>query len=77
MKKSMSVNSLMKHMRANHGMEDLRGSSRKILLRNMGYFHGYKGFRFARKPQNALSIPSFGTLMDEYRQDSCALSDSP
>ena len=70
MKKSMSVNSLMKHMRANHGMEDLRGSSRKILLRNMGYFHGYKGFRFARKPQNALSIPSSGTLMDVYSFDS-------
>lgn len=51
MKKGMSINSLMKHMRTNHGMEDLRGSDRKILLRNMGYFHGYKGFRFVRKPK--------------------------
>ena len=59
MKKGMSINSLMKHMRTNHGMEDLRGSDRKILLRNMGYFHGYKGFRFVRKPKNALPLPSF------------------
>ena len=70
MKKGMSINSLMKHMRTNHGMEDLRGSDRKILLRNMGYFHGYKGFRFVRKPKNALPLPSFGALMDIYGFDS-------
>lgn len=32
MKKGTSINSLMKHMRTNYGMEDLRGSDRKILL---------------------------------------------
>lgn len=70
MKKGMSINSLMKHMRTNHGMEDLRGSDRKILLRNMGYFHGYKGFRFVRKPKNAIPLPSFDALMDIYGFDS-------
>lgn len=70
MKKSMGINSLMKHMRQAHGMADLRGSDKKILLRNMGYFHGYKGFRFARKPQDKLALPSFKALVDLYDFDS-------
>mgnify|MGYP005901801507 CR=1 FL=1 len=39
-----SLNGLMRHLR-NQGI-DIRGTTDKRLLRNSGYFHGYKGYRF-------------------------------
>lgn len=38
MKKGMSINSLMKHMRTNHGMEDLRGERQKDTAEKHGLF---------------------------------------
>ena len=43
-----SLNVLMRHLR-NQGI-DIRGTTDKRLLRNSGYFHGYKGYRFFRQP---------------------------
>lgn len=51
MKKGMSINSLMKHMRTNHGMEDLRGSDRKILLRNMAISMAIKASGLSESPK--------------------------
>ena len=45
---------LMKHLRDDHGMKDLYGSSRKIRLRNMGYFHGYKCYPYILRPDAKL-----------------------
>lgn len=36
----------------------------------MGYFHGFKGYRFVRKPNNDLSLSSFKDLTDIYNFDS-------
>ncbi len=58
MKEAWDLNKLMKHLREDHGFSDLRGSADKLRLRNMGYFHGYKGLRFARKPNNPLALSS-------------------
>ena len=43
-----SLNGLMRHLR-NQGI-DIRGTTDKRLLRNSGYFHGYKGYRFFKQP---------------------------
>lgn len=75
MKKGMSINSLMKHMRTNHGMEDLRGSDRKILLRNMGYFLAIKASGLSESPKTLYpslrSMPSWtytGSIPPSRRQ---------
>ena len=47
-----SLNGLMRHLR-NQGI-DIRGTTDKRLLRNSGYFHGYKGYRFFKQPTNRL-----------------------
>src|SRR5699024_4589296 len=41
-----TINSLMAYLRDRKNI-DIRGSSHKRKLRNMGYYHGYKGYRFA------------------------------
>lgn len=70
MKRSLDINQLMKHLREQHGMTDLYGSDRKVRLRNMGYFHGYKGYRFIRKPGNEMPLSSFSDLEVIYKFDS-------
>lgn len=44
-KKPKSINALMAYMRDEKGLS-ISGSSDKKKLRYMGYFHGYKGYRF-------------------------------
>ena len=42
-----SINSLMAHLR-DEKLIDIRGSLHKRKLRNLGYYHGYKGYRFIK-----------------------------
>ena len=51
-------NSLMKHLR-DSGI-DINGSAQKRRLKNIGYYHGYKGYRFAGNAANRLS--TYGLL---------------
>lgn len=69
MRKALSTDKLMKHLREQHGFDDLWGSGRKRRLRNMGYFHGYKGFRFVRKSEDRIPLSSFAELESIYRFD--------
>lgn len=50
------IDGLMKHLRDNHNIA-IKGSSQKRKLRNIGYYHGYKGYRFIYKSGNKVSIP--------------------
>lgn len=61
-----TLNSLMKHLRAN-GV-DISGSAQKRKLKNLGYYHGYKGYRFADTAGNRLDITSFNdvVLLNEF-----------
>lgn len=45
MKKGKSINGLMKHIRVQHKIK-ISGSKDKKLLLSMGYYHGYKGYKF-------------------------------
>jgi hypothetical protein len=38
-------------------------------LRNMGYYHGYKGYRFINKPVNAIPYSAFEELSAIYDFD--------
>jgi hypothetical protein len=37
----------------------IKGSQAKRKLRNMGYYHGYKGYRFVRTPTNRVAFNDF------------------
>ena len=52
-----TLNSLMKHLREN-GVA-IGGSAQKRRLKNIGYYHGYKGYRFAGKADNGLPLTEF------------------
>lgn len=70
-KHAWSINRLMKHMRDDHGLSDISGSVKKLQLRNMGYFHGYKGYRFVRtaSSEDRLDLTSFSELESIYLFD--------
>lgn len=51
-----SINSLMAYLRDVHKIK-IKGSVQKRKLRNIGYYHGFKGYRFINK--HTKKIPYF------------------
>lgn len=62
MGKKKSVNALMKYLRTVKGIE-IKGSSHKRQLLNLGYFHGYKGYRYIKEPVNELQFGNFDEVI--------------
>lgn len=56
-----TTNALMKYLRDKHNIK-IGGSKDKLNLINMGYYHGYKGYRYINSPTNKINLTSF----DEY-----------
>lgn len=63
-----TIDGLMRHLRDN-GMA-ISGSSQKRKLRNTGYFHGYKGYRFFKNAQNSLPFVSYNEVYATIQYDS-------
>lgn len=63
----LSTNALMRHLRA-RGVS-IKGSSAKKKLQNVGYYHGYKGYRFARERRNPLPLTDFDQVLNLYAFD--------
>ncbi len=57
-----SINGLMKYLRKKQGM-NIGGSLDKEHLKSIGYYHGYKGYRYIKKPTNKLKFNDFNELM--------------
>lgn len=66
--KKQSINSLMRYMRDEKNI-NITGSHQKKQLMNIGYFHGFKGYRFVKNPNNTLSYNNFDELMSVYNFD--------
>lgn len=62
-----SVNALMMHLRE-QGVS-IAGSNQKRKLRNIGYYHGYKGLRFAGEATSRLPIDDFTQVATLYAMD--------
>lgn len=62
-----TLNALMKHLRAS-GIA-IGGSAQKRKLKNIGYYHGYKGYRFAGKAANRLPLTDFSQVAALYDFD--------
>ena len=57
-----SLNDLSIHLKNKH---NLPVQSNQIQdLRNIGYYHGYKGYRFIRKAGNLINFTAFGQIVD-------------
>lgn len=56
-----TINSLMKHLRAS-GVH-ISGSTQKRKLRKIGYYHSYKGYRFAKRSSNRLPLSDFNQIV--------------
>lgn len=67
-KKPKSINALMAYMRDVKRL-NISGSSDKKKLRYMGYFHGYKGYRYYNKPTNTYVFNSFDEVQAIYDFD--------
>lgn len=63
-----TTDGLMRHLRDN-GIA-ISGSSQKRQLRNTGYFHGYKGYRFFKNAQNSLPFVSYDEVYATIQYDS-------
>lgn len=63
-----TLNSLMKHLRGN-GIA-IGGSAEKRVLKNIGYYHGYKGYRFTADSNERLPIDSFSQVVALNKFDS-------
>lgn len=65
--KPKSTNSLMKYLRDNKGIAISSVQKRKLM--NMGYYHGYKGYRYISKPSNQIPYTKFEELSAIYDFD--------
>ena len=63
-----TIDGLMRHLRDN-GIS-ISGSTQKRQLRNTGYFHGYKGYRFFSTSSNRLPFTSYDEVFATIQYDS-------
>ena len=62
-----SIDSLTKHLR-DQGIS-ISGSGQKRKLKNIGYYHGYKGFRFVGDSSKRLPINDFSQIASLHAMD--------
>ena len=63
-----SLNALMRHIRQTSGIK-IAGSADKKALAQVGYFHGYKGYRYAGHAGKRIPYVTFGELRAVIRFD--------
>lgn len=57
----LSINQLMKYLRAHHHITVK--SNQAQALRNIGYYHGFKGYRFIRTPNQRIPFSSLDEVI--------------
>lgn len=63
-----STNGLMRYLRDEKGIA-ISGASQKRKLMNIGYYHGYKGYRYIYAPSNHVPYTKFEELVAVYDFD--------
>ena len=64
-----TTNALMKYLRDTHNIS-IGDSKDKRNLINIGYYHGYKGYRYINNPQNRIAIKDFKEIVSIVNFDS-------
>lgn len=62
MSSPQTINGLMRHLRNNCNIQ-ISGSYQKQQLISYGYYHGYKGYRFARNSNNRIPFTDFSEVV--------------
>ena len=57
----LTIYQLMKYLRKHHSVAVK--SNQAQALRNIGYYHGYKGYRFIRQPRQRISFTSLDEVI--------------
>ena len=57
----LSINQLMEYLRNHHQISVKNNQAQS--LRNIGYYHGYKGYRFIRVPSQRIHFPSLDEVI--------------
>lgn len=57
----LTINQLMKYLRGKHNIAVKSNQAQD--LRNMGYYHGFKGYRFIRVPNQRISFTSLDEII--------------
>lgn len=70
MKSPQTVNELMRHLRDYENI-NISGSLQKQELICIGYYHGYKGYRFYNNYHNRIPYSDFDQLMAVIEYDNC------
>lgn len=68
MVKGKTTNGLMRHLRDKHSIE-ISGSKQKKDLLNIGYYHGYKGYRFIGQANHQIPYTNFDEVVGVYEFD--------
>lgn len=66
--KPKTIDGLMKHLRKKGVL--IKGSKQKNELKNIGYYHAYKGYKFIKKSSNPIIYTDFKQLKAVYEFDS-------
>lgn len=64
-----TTDGLMRHLRNDKAIR-IAGSLEKRQLSNIGYFHGYKGYRFFKRASNPIPFDSFKDIYNTVQFDS-------
>lgn len=57
----LTIRQMLRYLRNHHGIKIK--SNQTYALRNLGYYHGYKGYRFIREPINHIPFTDFNELL--------------
>lgn len=57
-----TIDALMRYLRDNHVI-NIGGSNQKKKLRSIGYYHGFKGYRFIKNPTNRITFTDFKEIV--------------
>lgn len=57
----LDINQQLEYLKESHGIDC--DENHKTKLRNMGYYHGYKGYRFIRNPRNKIAFKSLDEVI--------------
>lgn len=60
-KRPKTTDALMRYLREEKGIS-ISGSSQKRKLMNIGYYHGYKGYRYIGKASNSIHYIVFSCI---------------
>lgn len=67
--KMKTTNALMKYLRDKHNVSIGKSKDKRNLI-NIGYYHGYKGYRYINNPLNRIKITEFKEIVSIVNFDS-------